>query len=71
MWSTTHFPSAMRSLNPTVRAKAVEIANGMIAGGHTDKPKVVATSIDQARAWMRRMTADAVIAGAVYHLSTI
>lgn len=59
MWTITRFPSAMRSLNPSTRAKAIEIANGLLAVGHTDKQQVVTASIDQARTWMRRSAADA------------
>ena len=71
MWSTTHFPSAMRSLNPTTRAKAIEIANDLLASGYTDKQQVVLTSIDQARVWMRRMASDAnLTAGATYQVTT-
>lgn len=53
MWSTTHFPAAMRSLNPSTRAKAIEIANQMIEQGHFDKQYIVPTSIDEARRWAR------------------
>ena len=58
MWSITRFPSAMRSLNPTTRAKAIEIANEMVAGGFTDKQRVIALSIDEARSWARRQATD-------------
>ena len=58
MWSTTHFPSAMRSLNPTTRAKAIEIANDLIASGYTDKQRVIAISIDEARSWSRRQAVE-------------
>ena len=53
MWSITRFPSAMRSLNPTTRAKAIEIANQLVEQGQYDKCAVVAASIDEARRWAR------------------
>lgn len=53
MWSITHFPSAMRSLNPTTRAKAIEIANQLVEQGQYDTHTVIATSIDEARLWAR------------------
>ena len=54
MWSTTHFPAAMRSLNPSTRAKAIEIANQLTELGKMDKQRVVMISIDEARQWARR-----------------
>lgn len=53
MWSTTHFPAAMRSLNPSTRAKAIEIANQLTELGKMDKQHIVVLSIDQARQWAR------------------
>ena len=53
MWSITHFPAAMRSLNPSTRAKAIEIANQLIEQGQLDKQFVVPMSIDEARQWAR------------------
>ena len=53
MWSTTHFPAAMRSLNPSTRAKAIEIANQLTEMGKVDKHCVVTLSIDEARQWAR------------------
>ena len=49
MWSITHFPAAMRSLNPSTRAKAIEIANQLMEQGKLDKQRVVLMSIDEAR----------------------
>ena len=53
MWSVTHFPAAMRSLNPSTRAKAIEIANQMLEQGQFDKQNIVSMSIDEARRWAR------------------
>lgn len=53
MWTITHFPSAMRSLSPSTRAKAIEIANQLLEQGRLDKQNVVTISVDQARRWAR------------------
>ncbi|MVM41451.1 DUF2188 domain-containing protein [Spirosoma sp. HMF3257] len=53
MWSITHFPAAMRSLNPTTRAKAIEIANQLLEQGQLDKQHVIAMSVEEARRWAR------------------
>lgn len=53
MWTDTHFPAAMRSLNSSTRAKAIEIANHLLMQGRTDKPAVVSQSITEARQWSR------------------
>ena len=53
MWSTTHFPAAMRSLNPSTRAKAIEIANQLTEMGKLDKQRIIMVSIDEARQWAR------------------
>lgn len=53
MWSTNHFPSAMRSLNPTTRTKAIEIANQLLEQGEMDKQHIVSFSVDEARRWAR------------------
>lgn len=54
MWSTIHFPAAMRSLNPSTRAKAIEIANQLTEAGNMDRQGIVMMSIDEARQWARR-----------------
>ncbi len=53
MWTTTHFPAAMRSLSPTTRAKAIELANQLQAQGQLDNQHVIAVSVDEARQWAR------------------
>ncbi len=70
MWSVTHFPSAMRSLNPTTRAKAIEIANDLFASGYTDKQQVISLSIDEARTWARRLAADTDVSVLVYRATS-
>lgn len=71
MWSATHFPSAMRSLNPTTRAKAIEIANGLLDCGYTDKQEIITSSVDQARAWMRYQAGNSSQNGLGYQVPTI
>lgn len=53
-WSATHFPAAMRSLSPTTRAKAIEIANELSSQGILAKQEIIAISIEEARKWARR-----------------
>jgi uncharacterized protein YdaT len=43
----------MRSLNPSTRAKAIEIANQLTDIGNMDKQHIVMASIDEARQWAR------------------
>ncbi|WP_461109311.1 hypothetical protein [Spirosoma koreense] len=43
----------MRSLNPSTRAKAIEIANQLLEQGRFDKQHVVSMSVDAARRWAR------------------
>jgi uncharacterized protein YdaT len=58
MWTPTHFPAAMRSLNPSTREKAIEIANQLLEQGQLDKQLVIATSVEQARQWARNLSAE-------------
>lgn len=53
MWTINHFPAAMRSLNPTTRAKAIEVANRLMEQGQLDSQRVVAISVAEARRWAR------------------
>ena len=53
MWTTTHFPAAMRSLNPGTRKKAIEIANQLLEQGQLSKQQAISLSIDEARRWAR------------------
>lgn len=64
MWSTSHFPAAMRSLNPTTRAKAIEIANHLLEQGELDNHRVVAISIDEARRLARLSSRESTWAAA-------
>lgn len=48
-WTPTHFPAPMRSLNPSTRAKAIEIANSLMARGDMDRQAAIQMSIIEAR----------------------
>ncbi len=61
----------MKSLNTTTRAKAIEVANELIASGYTDKQYVIARSIDEARSWARRQVTDTEIAVLAYRVSSL
>lgn len=56
MWNDTHFPSAMRSLSPSTRQKAIEIANRLVTQGELTKQQAVAISIEEARRIARQST---------------
>lgn len=53
MWTTSHFPAAMRSLNPSTRVKAIEIANQLLEQGQLDQQRVISISVIEARQWAR------------------
>ena len=53
MWTPSHFPAAMRSLNPSTRSKAIEIANQLLEQGQLDQQRIVAISVEEARRWAR------------------
>ncbi len=62
MWTLTHFPAAMRSLDPTTRAKAIEIANDLITKDGLERQKAIMLSIHEARSLARRTATDSVTA---------
>lgn len=49
-WSDTHYPASMRHLSAPVRAKAIEIANALLAQGD-DEGKAIRIGIAQAKRW--------------------
>lgn len=65
MWTNTHFPAAMRSLNTSTRAKAIEIANCLLAQGQLDKSTLITYSVEEARRWARHTSPP--IGSAVAH----
>ncbi|CCH01014.1 hypothetical protein FAES_3005 [Fibrella aestuarina BUZ 2] len=48
-WTPTHFPAPMRSLSPSTRAKAIEIANALMARENMDRQEAIQLSIIEAR----------------------
>ncbi|CAG0959286.1 hypothetical protein BURK1_00626 [Burkholderiales bacterium] len=52
-WSPLRYPPAMRGLPPVLRAKAIEIANAMLADG-IDDGRALRMAIAAARRWGAR-----------------
>ena len=52
-WTPCRYPIAMRRLPLTVRLKAIEIANALLAGG-CDEGQAIRMAIAAARKWARR-----------------
>ncbi len=52
-WNESYFPRSMENLSPVVRAKAVEIANALLAQGY-DEGKAIRIAIAQAKRWAQR-----------------
>ena len=50
-WDEDHFPSSMLNLSPIARAKAIEIANALLAQGY-DEGRAIRIAIAQARRWV-------------------
>ncbi|WP_138993135.1 hypothetical protein [Larkinella sp. C7] len=50
-WNSIRFPAAMRSLNPSTRAMAIEIANNLINQKGMNKQQAISISILIARKW--------------------
>jgi uncharacterized protein YdaT len=49
-WTETYFPRSMAHLPPLVRAKAIEIANALLAQG-CEEGKAIRIAIAQAKRW--------------------
>jgi uncharacterized protein YdaT len=49
-WSADRFPPAMARLPLVVRAKAIEIANALLAAGY-EEGQAIRIAISQARRW--------------------
>lgn len=52
-WNESYFPASMRHLAPQVRAKAIEIANALLAEG-IDEGRAIRIAIAKAKAWAAR-----------------
>jgi len=49
-WDNEYYPQAMQHLPPLVRAKAIAIANALLAEGH-DEGSAIRIAIARAKAW--------------------
>jgi len=52
-WTVDDYPASMRHLSEVTRAKAVEIANALLAEG-MDEGRAIRIAISRAEAWARR-----------------
>lgn len=62
-WTEFRFPPAMNHLDEPVRAKAIAIANALLAEGH-DEGMAIRVGIARAKAWAVRRGIDGQEAGA-------
>jgi uncharacterized protein YdaT len=51
-WTSDYFPPSMRNLPPTVRMKAIEIANALLAEGY-EEGQAIRIAIAAAHKWAR------------------
>jgi uncharacterized protein YdaT len=52
-WTESYFPHSMVNLAPIVRAKAIEIANALLAEGY-EEGRAIRIAIAQAKRWANR-----------------
>lgn len=52
-WNRSYYPPAMEHLPEAVRAKAIEIANALLAQGY-DEGKAIRIAIAKAKEWAER-----------------
>lgn len=52
-WSEDHYPPSMLHLSQVARAKAIEIANALLASG-MDEGRAIRSVIARAEPWARR-----------------
>jgi len=52
-WNEDYYPTSMRNLDPAVRAKAIEIANALLAEG-TEEGMAIRIAIAKAKEWAER-----------------
>ncbi len=53
-WNISHFPPSIANLTPVVRAKAIEIAKGLLAQGYGGGV-AIRLAIARAKTWAARM----------------
>jgi uncharacterized protein YdaT len=56
-WDEVRYPASMKRLPPLVRAKAIEIANALLAEGY-DEGMAIRVAIAKAKAWAARHAAQ-------------
>jgi uncharacterized protein YdaT len=49
-WDIEYYPQAMKHLPPPVRAKAIKVANALLAKGH-DEGSAIRIAIARSEAW--------------------
>ena len=49
-WTDAHFPRSLAHLPPAVRAKAIDIANALLAQGY-EEGRAIRIAIAQAKRW--------------------
>ncbi|CAG9185655.1 DUF2188 domain-containing protein [Cupriavidus pinatubonensis] len=63
-WNSSYFPISMKSLQPDVRAKAIEIANALLDQGYGEG-MAIRIAIAQAHRWAERHERHAVGSAAI------
>ena len=56
-WNLETYPPAMRHLAPSVRAKAIQIANALLERGE-DEGRAIRIGIAQARRWAQHQSEE-------------
>lgn len=52
-WNQSYYPPSMKHLSPSVRAKAIEIANALLESGHPEG-QAIRVGIAKAKEWAAR-----------------
>jgi len=52
-WNNDNYPASMKSLAPSTRAKAIEIANALLEDGY-DEGKAIRIAVARAKQWAER-----------------
>lgn len=61
-WTADRYPSSMKGLAPSVRAKAIEIANALLGEGY-DEGRAIRIAIAKAKQWSADRGAQAPTSG--------
>lgn len=57
-WTKTNYPNSLKNLKPTVRNKAIEIANAILEEGKYSEQRVIAIATDRAETWYKNKHPD-------------